>query len=57
MSYGLLNSIDLKTYPFDLILVERDSDSDQFNAAADASNSTYEKRGSLGPTDIYAKKP
>ena len=56
MSYALLNSIELEAYPFDLILVERDSDSDQFNAATDASNSIYEKKGSLGPTDIYAKK-
>lgn len=56
MSYGLLNSIDLNTYPFDLILVERDSDSDLFMAAADTSISTYEKKGSLGPTDIYSKK-
>jgi hypothetical protein len=56
MSYALLNSIELEAYPFDLILVERDSDSDQFNAAANTSNSIYEKKGSLGPTDIYAKK-
>ena len=56
MSYALLNSIELEAYPFDLILVERDSDSDQFNAATNTSNSIYEKKGSLGPTDIYAKK-
>jgi hypothetical protein len=56
ISFDVLNSIDLARFPFDYVLVERDSADDAFKCAQDRSDGgSYRSAGSRGPTDAYSR--
>ncbi len=56
ISYEVLNSIDFARFPFDYVLVERDSPDEKFAHAESGSLSNdYVRIGSLGPTDAYSR--
>jgi hypothetical protein len=56
ISFEVLNGIDFTRFPFDYILVERDSVVDTFERAQSGSApGSFMMVGSLGPTDAYAR--
>jgi hypothetical protein len=56
ISYEVLNSIDSARFPFDYVLVERDSPDEKFAYAESGSlSNSYVRIGSLGPTEAYSR--
>jgi hypothetical protein len=55
-SFEVLNSINFRRFPFDYVLVERDSPKEAFGAADNEDlPPRYRKVRSLGPTDVYSR--
>jgi hypothetical protein len=56
ISYGVLNTIDFSRFPFDYVLVERDSPDERFAyAESESLPRRYLRIGTLGPTDAYSR--
>lgn len=55
ISYEVLNAIDFTRFPFDYVLVERDSPEETFGCAGRTGPDSYVKIRSLGPTDAYSR--